>query len=118
MQNKKRCGMSEAGKRPTKPGQMVMIVGFGPEWKCSADNGIIAITEKLLQVGTHLFGDGVVLRVLSPYWQLTQCSRSTIFSKDFLTLNIAPAAKLIVIADPDIDVSETESLGLPEGVAV
>ena len=107
--------MSEAGKRPTKPGQMVMIVGYSFEWKCSADNGIIAITEKLLPVGTILSGKGVFVRIVgAPHWVLTQCSRPTVFAKHFSALDIAPAAQLIVITDPDIDISETESLGMPE----
>ena len=104
--------MSEAGKRPSKPGQLVMIVGIPTFYANHVDNGIIATTVRRVSAQER---EPECARCKNPGWELRDCSRPTLRSLSRYFPSAATKYS-VVIADPDIDVSETESLGLPEGV--
>ena len=109
--------MNDVGKRPTKPGQMVMIVGAS----LPGNNGITGITRRRVESGTR-HPSGAVYGCT--HWECG-FSRNPITALRSMVTGITKSVKesncvnekyLIVIADPDIDIGETESLRLPEGV--
>ena len=108
--------MSTSGKRPTKPGQMVMIVDIPANYIDHVDNSIIGITDTFIPRGT-CFTDKTISTLDA--WYLRDCTRPTVHgSRGFDISDAAAVINLVVIADPDIDISEITDIKLPEGELV
>lgn len=112
--------MSDVGKRPTKPGQMVMIVGpHRPE-----NNGITGVTLHRIAAGRRNPRDVSFLDSVHWVCEFSRLPVLTRYRFDGTPIpgttgpgNCIWGASLVVIADPDIDTSETEELNQPEGIA-
>lgn len=108
------------GQRPSKPGQRVMIVGSS----YAPNNGITGVTIK--RFAKDSFVPGLRFALLDESWLCEwtrtpmggQYVRGKFVPGSEIPMPYASTKMLIVIADPDIDTSDTEPLKVeqPEGV--